>query len=73
MDPHDWIEAFADELGAEAPAKAETDQVLDLAAVAAHSSARLAAPVACWVAGRAGVGIEAALAAAQRVGTSADG
>ena len=67
MDPRDWIEAFAAELGAEPPSKDEMDEVLDLAATAAHASARLAAPVACWVAGRAGVTLEAAREAAARI------
>lgn len=49
-----WVEQFAKELGAEVPSRAEFDEVLALAAVAAHSSERTAAPVACWIAGRTG-------------------
>jgi uncharacterized protein DUF6457 len=50
----EWVEQFAKELGAEVPSRAEFDQVLALAAEAAHASERTAAPVACWIAGRAG-------------------
>ena len=37
------------------------------AAEAAHSSERVAAPVACWVSARAGLSPDDALAAARRV------
>ena len=42
--------------------------MLDLAAVAAHSSERIAAPVACWIGGRAGASLEELQAAADRIG-----
>ena len=45
----------------------EIKRVLDLAAVAAHGSERIAAPVACWVGGRAGATLEELEAAADRV------
>lgn len=54
MNAEQWIAAFAAQLGAEAPDAAEVDRILELAAVAAHSSERIAAPIACWIAGRAG-------------------
>ena len=57
----DWIEAFATRLGVEAPDEATIAQLLDLAGVAAHASERLAAPIACWLIGRAGLDAEAAL------------
>jgi hypothetical protein len=50
----EWVEQFAEKLGAEVPSRAEFDQVLALAAEAAHASERTAPPVACWIAGRAG-------------------
>ena len=68
MDAREWIDAFAAELGAEPPSDDEVEAVLDLAAVAAHSSERIAAPVACWVGGRAGASLEQLQAAAERVG-----
>ena len=68
MNAREWIDAFCAELGAEPPTADEFKAILDLAAVAAHSSERVAAPVACWAAGRAGVSLEEAQAAAERVG-----
>ena len=68
MNAREWIDAFSAELGAEPPTADEFKAVLDLAAVAAHSSERIAAPVACWVGGRAGASLEELQAAAERVG-----
>ena len=68
MNAREWIDAFAAEVGAEAPTDDEIKQVLDLAAVAAHSSERIAAPVACWIGGRAGASLEELQAAADRIG-----
>jgi Domain of unknown function (DUF6457) len=68
MDARDWIDAFAAEVGADAPSSEEVDAILDLAAVAAHSSERIAAPVACWIGGRTGASLEELRAAANRVG-----
>ena len=38
----------------EAPTPEEEEQLLELAAIAAHSSERPAAPLACWAAGKTG-------------------
>jgi hypothetical protein len=54
MTDREWLAAFADVLGIAAPTDAEIDALLALAAEAAHSSQRTAAPVACWLAARAG-------------------
>jgi Domain of unknown function (DUF6457) len=54
MSPEDWVAAFAEALGQDAPSEEEFNAILDLAAVAAHSSERTAAPVAAWLAGRSG-------------------
>jgi hypothetical protein len=67
MNAPDWLAAFAEKLGTDPPTKDELKAVLDLAAVAAHSSERIAAPVACWVAARAGVGLEEAIRLAKEV------
>jgi hypothetical protein len=66
----EWIDAFARELGIEPPTPEQAEQLLALAGTAAHSSERPAAPLACWVAGRAGASIEEFLAAAERVNQS---
>ena len=54
MTDKEWIAAFAARLGVAPPTDEETDQLLALAAVAAHASERTAAPVACWLSARAG-------------------
>jgi hypothetical protein len=69
MNANEWLAAFADRLGVDAPSKDELKAVLDLAAEAAHSSERIAAPVACWLAARAGVELDRAIELAQGVGT----
>jgi hypothetical protein len=50
----EWLVDFCKRLGLDPPSKAEVAALLDLAATAAHSSERTAAPLACWVAGRSG-------------------
>jgi hypothetical protein len=54
MTSREWVERFAQEAGVEAPSEAEFDDVLKLAATAAHGSERQAAPVATWLAGKTG-------------------
>ena len=54
MNREQWIAEFAEALGTEAPDSATVDELLDLAAVAAHASERTAAPIACYLAGRDG-------------------
>jgi len=63
----EWIDAFATRLGAEAPPEEVVAVLLDLAGEAAHASERTAAPIACWMAGRAGLDPAAALALAREV------
>jgi Domain of unknown function (DUF6457) len=67
MNAPDWLAAYADKLGIPAPTKDELTAVLDLAGEAAHSSERIAAPVACWLAARAGVELDEAMRLAQEV------
>jgi hypothetical protein len=64
----EWAAAYAERLGAAAPTDEEFEAILELAAVAAHGSERVAAPVACWLAGRAGLDLAAAVSAANRIG-----
>ncbi len=68
----EWIGRFAGEAGAEAPGDAEIEKLLRLASVAAHSSERIAAPIACFIAGSAGLDLDRAIALAERIGTAAD-
>ncbi|MGH9273935.1 MAG: DUF6457 domain-containing protein [Acidimicrobiales bacterium] len=61
----EWIAAFAAQLGVDPPDEATVTTLLELAGVAAHSSERTAAPIACWLAGRTGTSPTDALATAQ--------
>lgn len=61
----EWIASFAEAVGAEAPDEERIDELLKLAAVAAHSSERIAAPIACWIAGSAGVDVDRAIEVAE--------
>lgn len=54
MKAEEWIEAFARALGTEPPDATTVEELLELAATAAHSSERIAAPIACYLAGRDG-------------------
>ncbi len=65
MTGNDWIIAFASELGLEPLDEAEIEALLDLAGVAAHASERLAAPLTCYLAAKAGVSPTDALARAR--------
>ena len=54
MSAEEWVRTFAEEIGVTAPTKDEMDEILRLAAIAAHASERIAAPIACWLAGSSG-------------------
>lgn len=68
MDARAWLATYAEELGVDAPTEEEIDRLLALAGIAAHSSERIAAPIACWLAARAGADPVDALAVAKRIG-----
>jgi hypothetical protein len=67
MTADEWIAAFAQEIGVAAPTEAEVGELLELAAEAAHSSERIAAPLACYLAGRSGAPVSELRAAAGRI------
>lgn len=67
MEAAEWLKAFSTELGVEAPSPEVLDVLLEMAGVAAHASERIAAPIACYMVGLAGVEAADALAAARRV------
>lgn len=52
----EWLMAYAEQLGIDAPDEEECSHILALAGTAAHASERTAAPVACWLAAKAGLG-----------------
>ena len=61
----EWLASFAAALGTDAPDAATVEQLLDLAGEAAHASERIAAPIACYLAGRVGMAPADALALAR--------
>jgi hypothetical protein len=71
MNAREWIAAFAHQLGTEPPSNQEWSTLLDLAGEAAHSSERVAAPVSCWVAAKAGVDPCQALKTAREINSDA--
>lgn len=68
MTAEEWISAFAAEAGLEAPSAEQVESLLKIAAVAAHSSERIAAPVACYLVGLDGTELDRALEIAERIG-----
>lgn len=73
MDANEWIAGFAGELGVEPPDAATIEQLLDLAGAAAHASERIAAPIACYLAGLTRTDPTKALGLAARVGEAGGG
>jgi hypothetical protein len=55
VEAQQWIDRFAADLGVAPPTPEEFEALLALAANAAHASERTAAPVACWLAAKAGL------------------
>jgi len=67
MNATEWLSAYADKLGVDPPTRDDVKTLLDLAAEASHASHRIAAPLACWLAARAGMAPDEALALARTV------
>jgi hypothetical protein len=70
MTRDEWIGAFAEQVGVERPSTEEVRELLELAGTAAHASERTAAPLACWIAGRAGLSLTEMRAVAERIGAA---
>ena len=60
MTGREWVGRVAAALG--------VDALRDIAGVAAHASERTAAPIACWLIGRAGADVDEARRLADEVG-----
>lgn len=58
MTAREWLDRFAGLMGTDAPSEETITALLDLAATAAHDSERIAAPIACYMAGLSGRPIE---------------
>lgn len=67
MTAQEWLRAYAEACAVPPPTAEEVDQLLALAGLAAHTSERQAAPITCWLAARAGLSAEEALAIGQRL------
>jgi hypothetical protein len=63
----EWIAEFAKKLGVQPPDQSTFDRLLDLAGVAAHSSERIAAPIACYLVGLADRATEETVEIARQV------
>jgi hypothetical protein len=63
----EWCRRFATAAGVAPPTDQEIDDLLALAGIAAHASARQAAPITCWLAARGGMTLADALTAAQHI------
>lgn len=64
----EWLSAFSEKLGLDPLSDDERDAILSLAGIAAHASERTAAPIACWLAARAGVTTHQAHSLAMEIG-----
>lgn len=69
MTADEWIAEFASQVGARAPDENTTAELLELAATAAHSSERIAAPIACYIAGVTGAPVSELRAMADEIGS----
>lgn len=67
MTPQELLAALSERLGTDPPTDEERETLLAMAGVAAHSSERWAAPLACWMAGRAGVAPDEAAAVVREI------
>jgi hypothetical protein len=63
----EWVAGFAEKLGVPAPDQATFDQLLEIAAQAAHVSERIAAPIACYLVGRSALDPATALALSRQL------
>ena len=72
MRADEWIEKFAAEIGARAPDEETVGELLELAATAAHGSERIAAPIACYMAGVTGAPISELRQIADGIAPAAD-
>ena len=67
MTRDEWLRRLAERLGIEPPTPEEVKGLLEVAATAAHTSERTAAPISCWLAGRSDLALEDVRAAADAI------
>jgi hypothetical protein len=68
VNANEWLAEYAAKLGTASPAPEEFAAILELAGAAAHSSERVAAPAATWLAARSGRPLAEALELARTIG-----
>lgn len=68
MNRDEWVEAFARQIGVDPPSEEEIEELLELAAIAAHASQRTAAPLACWLGGKSGQSLRRLKSVAESIG-----
>ena len=68
MTADEWIAAFATRLDVASPDAETVATLLSIAGAAAHASERTAAPIACYLIGRAGIAPSDAAAVAAAIG-----
>jgi hypothetical protein len=68
VNANEWLAEYAAKLGTDPPAPEEFAAILELAGAAAHSSERVAAPAATWLAARSGRPLAEALELARAIG-----
>ena len=56
-----WVNEFAEALNLGSVSQEDIDSLLDIAGIAAHTSARTAAPITCWLIGKSGKSPQEAL------------
>ncbi len=66
MTAQEFLDAFSAQVGVPSPTAAESEALLEVASIAARSSERLAAPLACWMGGASAISAADLLAAARR-------
>jgi len=62
----EWLSGLATEMGLPSPSAEDIENLLNLAGIAAHSSERIAAPIACWMVGLAKIDPSDALSRVQK-------
>jgi Domain of unknown function (DUF6457) len=67
VNANEWLAEYAARLGTDPPTPDEFAAILDLAGAAAHSSERVAAPAATWLAARSGRPLDEALEVANAI------
>ncbi|MGA8295726.1 MAG: DUF6457 domain-containing protein [Acidimicrobiales bacterium] len=72
MSTSEWLSRYASALGVDPPSEDDQNALLELAATAAHTSDRLAAPLTCWLAARSGKSVSVALETAVALAAEVD-